>query len=89
MKVGVKAPFGMNETSGQIIPMNALVPEALDLTLSVLGEGPKKAVLFTLEQKYNLPLHGPLLSIDRVSTQYWICLARMEAGCFLKKCGSI
>ena len=57
----------MNTTSSQIIPINSLVPEALDMTLSVLGDGPKKAVFFTLEQKYNLPLHGPLLSIDRVS----------------------
>ena len=37
------------------------------MTLAVFGDGPKKAVLFTLEEKYDLPLNGPLLSLDRAS----------------------
>lgn len=49
-----------------VIPINDLLPQALDKTLSILGEGPKKAVLFTLEEKYGLLIKSRMLMLDSV-----------------------
>ena len=49
------------------VPMSTLLPEALDKTLALLGDGPKRAVLFTLEQKYHLAVSNPVLTFGGIS----------------------
>jgi hypothetical protein len=44
-----------------------MLPYALENALSVLGEGPKKAVLFTLEEKYGLSIKSRTLTLESVT----------------------
>jgi hypothetical protein len=45
----------------------ALLPSALDMTLTALGDGPKAAILATLQQKYGLDAKGPAIDKDKLS----------------------
>ena|SRR5581483_4113099 len=57
----------MTEPECRAVSIASILPQALENTLSPLGQGPKTAVLFTLEQKYGLSMKNHVLTTDSLA----------------------